>query len=170
MGSAEFAPNQTIELAAIGKILAPSIVGTMQKLNAKVVHVDSENSSRAGSNLIDGNPDTAWQTPWNDGAPPFPHEFVVEFPSLLVAKGCKILPRQEGNVEGGIKDYAIYVSRDGLEWGEPVLKGTLNSDAEAKTLLFPTPMELKLIRFVALSGVDKDYPSAALAEFEIITE
>jgi len=170
LGSPAFAPKQKLETVVIDKIFAPAIVGIMQKLGAKVVRVDSENASRPGTNLIDGKPDTAWQTPWNDGAPKFPHEFVIEFPTLMVAKGCKILPRQDGNVEGGIKDYAIYVSRDGLEWGEPVLKGTLDPGMEVKTLLFPTPMETKLIRFVALTGVDKEYPSAALAEFEIVPE
>ena len=168
--SPAFAPAQVLDPAVIDKIFAPAIIGTMQKLNARVVRVDSENATRRGSNLIDGKPDTVWQTPWNDGAPGFPHEFVIEFPTLLVAKGCKILPRQDGNVEGTIKNYAIYVSRDGLEWGEPVLKGILDPGSDVKTLLFPTPMETKLIRFVAQSGVDKDYPSVALAEFEIITE
>jgi len=168
--SPAFAPAQVLDPAVIDKIFAPAIIGTMQKLNARVVRVDSENTTRRGSNLIDGKPDTVWQTPWNDGAPGFPHEFVIEFPTLLVAKGCKILPRQDGNVEGTIKNYAIYVSRDGLEWGEPVLKGILDPGSDVKTLLFPTPMETKLIRFVAQSGVDKDYPSVALAEFEIITE
>lgn len=170
MESTAFAPRQSLDPATIDKIFAPAIIGIMQKLGAKVVRVDSENSSRPGSNLIDGKPETVWQTPWNDGAPKFPHEFVVEFPTLLVAKGCKVLPRQDGNVEGGIKDYAIYVSRDGLEWGEPVLKGTLDPGTEVKTLMFPTPMETKLVRFVALNGVDREYPSAALAEFEIVTE
>ncbi|MFT3868612.1 MAG: discoidin domain-containing protein [Nibricoccus sp.] len=170
VGSPAFAPKQKLEIAIIDKIFAPAIVGIMQKLGAKVARVDSENASRPAANLIDGKPDSAWQTPWNDGAPKFPHEFVIEFPTLLVAKGCKILPRQDGNVEGGIKDYAVYVSRDGLDWGEPVLKGTLDPGMEVKTLLFPTPLEMKLIRFVALTGVDKEYPSAALAEFEIVTE
>lgn len=169
-GSADFAPKQKLEPAVIDKIFAPAIIGIMQKLGAKIVHVDSENATRPGVHLIDGKPDTAWQTPWNDGAPKFPHEFTIEFPALLVAKGCKVLPRQDGNVEGNIKEYAIYVSRDGLEWGEPVLKGTLDPGMEVKTLLFPTPLEMKLIRFVALTGTDKEYPSAALAEFEIVTE
>jgi beta-galactosidase len=170
MGSAAFAPKQELETVVIDKIFAPAIVGVMQKLGAKVVRVDSENESRRGSNLIDGKSDSFWQTPWNDGAPKFPHEFVIEFPTLMVAKGCRVLPRQDGNLEGGVKDYAIYVSRDGLEWGEPVLKGTLDPGMEVKTLLFPTPMETKLIRFVALTGVDKEYPSVAVAEFEIVAE
>ena len=170
MGSNAFAPKQSLEPSVIGKIFTPAIIGIMQKLGAKIVRVDSETASRPGTNLIDGKSDTVWQTPWNDGAPPYPHEFVIEFPSLLVAKGCKVLPRQDGNVEGMIKNYAIYVSRDGLEWGEPVLKGAMDASTEVKTLLFPTPMETKLIRFVAQSCAEKDYPSVALAEFEIITD
>ncbi|MFT3783379.1 MAG: discoidin domain-containing protein [Nibricoccus sp.] len=170
VGSSEFTPKQSLPPEVLNKIFAPAILGVMQKLGAKVVRVDSENEQRRGDNLVDGNPDTVWQTPWNDGAPKYPHQFTVEFPTLLVAKGCRVLPRQDGNIEGGIKDYAIYVSRDGLDWGEPVLKGTLDPGQEVKTLLFPTPLEVKLVRFVALSGVDKEAPSAALAEFEIIPE
>ncbi len=166
--SPAFQPKTELSPELLARIFRPAEQGLMQKLGAKVVHVDSEAGGRGGSRVLDGNPDTFWQTPWNAGAPDFPHEIVIEFPTLTVARGVRILPTQDANAEGRIKDYAIYTSRDGQDWGQPIARGTWAADQNPRIISFREPLELKAIRLVALSGIDESNPSASVAEIEII--
>ena len=45
------------------------------------------------------------------------------------------VPRQN-SVNGTIRDYACYVSTDGINWGSPVAQGTFAPDSTAKTVFF----------------------------------
>lgn len=166
--SPAFQPKTDLSAEVLARIFRPAEQGLMQKMGARVVHVDSEAGGRSGSRVLDGNPDTFWQTPWGAGAPGFPHEIVIEFPTLTVAKGVRILPTQDANAEGRIKDYAIYTSRDGQDWGQPIARGTWAADQNARVVNFREPIELKAIRLVALNGIDESNPSASVAEIEII--
>jgi hypothetical protein len=168
LDSPAFQPKTELSPETLARIFRPAEQGLMQKLGAKVVHVDSEAGGRSGGRVLDGNPDTFWQTPWGASAPGFPHEIVIEFPTLTVARGIRILPTQDANAEGRIKDYAIYTSRDGQDWGQPIAHGTWAADQNVRVINFRDPIELKSIRLVAASGIDESNPSASVAEIEII--
>jgi len=168
VGSAAFKPTREF-----GSGLLDGLFGyTFQDLRALHVEIraDSQNPGFTAANAIDGDPDTIWHTPWDDKAPKFPHELVIEMPSPMKLNGIACLPRQDGMSNGWIKYYAVYVSADGKCWGEPVAKGAFNCDANLKTVKFARPVETKFLRFVALDSFDPSKPYASLAEFNIITE
>jgi len=70
---------------------------------------------------------------------------------------------------GYVKDYEIYVSMDGKEWGEPVMKGSFERTGETHKVMFDKPVKARYIRFRALSEQrGNDYASGA--EFGLLAE
>jgi hypothetical protein len=99
--------------------------------------------------------------------PGYPHALVVEFDEARKLAGFTALPRQDGNQNGWIKEFAFYASADGKTWGDPVAKGVFAQDAKLKTVKFASPVAAKFVKLVALSGY-ADGPWASLAEFNVI--
>ena len=81
--------------------------------------------------------------------------------------GFTAMPRQDGQRNGWIKDYALYLSADGHNWGEPVAKGTFARSADLKSVKLAQPATAKFIKLVALSG-HANNPYASLAELAVI--
>lgn len=171
LNSPAFKPEVAVEVAALDKLFEGARVPLMQQLGAQVVRVSSEEESRRGRAVIDGDVRTFWRTRWTEGGPKYPHELGIEFPNLVVARGVKITPIQDANGEGRIGEFAIYASRDRLDAGDaPVLTGRFERGTEPLALLFNEPMEVRAMRFVALSAVNPEQPIAALAEIELIAD
>jgi len=130
--------------------------------------VDSEAEGYEGANVLDGDPQTCWHTPWEGDAPAFPHEIRIALPKAATVRGITYLPRQDVR-NGGIADYALYVSLNGQDWGEPVGKGRFGRSAEEKTIPFEQPVQAGYIRLVALSGAEGQR-FAAVAEIGVLTD
>ncbi|AOZ73127.1 hypothetical protein BK816_07340 [Boudabousia tangfeifanii] len=98
---------------------------------------------------IDGDVNTFWHTRWADPADHFPH-----FISLNLNKTCKVdalqyFPRK-GNTNTRIKDYEVYVSADGQNWGEAVAKGSFKAGEQPQVVSF----DAKPGNFVKLVGLN----------------
>jgi len=93
----------------------------------------------------------------------------VEFPKPVRVVGLTCLPRQDGNHNGWIKDYAVHVSTDGQNWGPAVAQGTFKNDASLHTIKLSNPMKTRFLKLVALSSFDPAKPYASLAELSVIT-
>lgn len=121
------------------------------------------------TNLTDGDPTTIWHTMYSVTVAPYPHWVDFDAGEPKTIKGINYLPRQDGNSTGTVKDYEIYISTNGSQWGEPVAKGTFDKGASQKTVTFASPVKGRYIRFMALSAQDgRDYASGS--EFEVIAE
>ena len=165
-GSEAFQPAHEIPIETLEKLFAPAVGTLMQKLGARVVRADSEAAGYEARNVLDGDPDTIWHTPWGEGAKGFPHELVVELARPASLRGVKLLPRQDMS-NGWIKGYEIYLSRDGREWGKLAAEGEFSPGAELKTVGFGRAVEARFLKLVARSAFD-DQPFASLAELEVI--
>jgi hypothetical protein len=166
-GSEKFQPAQELDRAALDMILAPAVAGIMEKLGARVIHTDSEQADYKAANAIDGDPGTFWHTEYGAKEPGFPHELVIEFPQPVAMRGCKLLPRQDGNANGWIKGFEIYTCSDGTRWGDPVAKGVLVANDQVKIVKFPL-VKAKYLRLVALSTFNQNNRFASLAELEVV--
>lgn len=75
---------------------------------------------------IDGIVDSMWHTAWFQVVPPpHPHFLQIDLGEARAIGGFRCLARQDGALDGAVAAYRLFVSVDGLEWGEPVLAGTL---------------------------------------------
>jgi outer membrane protein assembly factor BamB len=74
---------------------------------------------------IDGDPVTWWHTQWHGGDSPHPHHFQINMGAAQTVTGFRYLPSVIVNNNGMIRDYELYVSQDGKNWGKPVAKGFL---------------------------------------------
>ena len=113
-----------------------------------------------------------WHTPWGANAPDFPHEFVIKLPRRESLTGVVLLPRQDGNPNGWIKDVEILLSDDGQSWSDPVVKTTLQRNAKPKRLWFQHAgtdqgLSTQYVKVRALSGFD-DQVFASLADFGVM--
>jgi hypothetical protein len=134
--------------------------------DAQIIHVDSEALGYAARQAIDGNPETIWHTAWEPTKPDYPHEIQLDLNRPLAVRGFRYLPRQDMR-NGWIAKYALYLSDDPADWGEPAAEGTFKIDATEKRVLLDGPREARYLRFVAVEGIE-DQPFAAIAELDVI--
>jgi hypothetical protein len=164
MAGNQFKPATQLPLEYLQSLLAePSL---MQKLGAKIIKTDSAQENFPADNLLDGDQNTIWHTAWGEGAPNWPHHVVIGFDQAAELKGATLLPRQDNNRNGWIKEYALYISADGQSWGEPVAKGTFEANAQPKEIKFPNPVQGRFLKLEALAGFNPQ-PFASLAELTV---
>ena len=77
-----------------------------------VAYVDSEEagSDDLAGNVLDGKPETKWHSKWiGSDLPGPPHYLVIDLGQAAQFHGFRVLPRQDGNPSGMIKDWRFYV-------------------------------------------------------------
>jgi hypothetical protein len=117
------------------KLFSPKTANKFLALGG-TVRASSEQQPHAAANVIDGDPNTIWHTPWKDPAPPYPHELVVELPKAAKMEGITCTVRQDGNRNAMIKGYSVEVSADGKDWGQPVAKGEFGYEDDVRIIQF----------------------------------
>lgn len=131
-----------------------------------VKHTDSEEDNGPAIYAIDGDPVTIWHTEWKAVDPPHPHEIQLALDAVFEVSALRYLPRQDGNLNGTIADYEVYLSMDGANWGTPVATGTWGNNSNLKTAQFTT-QRARYVRLRALSEVNNN-PWTSAAEIEIV--
>ncbi|MCX6894431.1 MAG: discoidin domain-containing protein, partial [Verrucomicrobia bacterium] len=133
VGSAKFKPAQKLGVDFLEELFVPKFSNKLQALGAEI-RADSQRAEYEAEQAIDGNPNTMWHTPWDEGARKFPHWLTFDLPQPVKLAGVTCLPRQDGIQNGYIKDYAVFISADGKDWGEPVATGVFKKSAELQTV------------------------------------
>jgi len=141
-----------------------SVLATRQLV--KKVSVDSEHENQWGHFAVDGNPETLWSTRWDKTQTPHPHQITVGFKKPVVFKGVIQTPRNDGNSNGRIAKYKVYVGMDGKNWRR-VARGTWKNVANPQTAFFAKPVEAQFLKLEALSEVNGN-PWTTLAELDIL--
>lgn len=143
----------------------------VENVTLKVVKADSEETAgedAKAANAVDGNAETIWHTQWQDASPSHPHEIVIEIQPACSIKGLTYLPRQGEMTNGDIKEYEVYLSTDGKDFGKPVRSGTFAAGKEKKTVVFK-PARAGFIKLVAKSEINEQAWTSA-AEIGIVQE
>ena len=141
----------------------------LPQTNWSVWSVDSEEligEDGSARNAFDGDPATFWHTQWKNGSPTPPHELQISLGGLYAISGLRYLPRQDGDDNGRIRRYAIYVSTDGATWGAAVTSGTFQDTAAGQEVSF-APVLATHVRLVALDSYDGD-PWTSVAELNLL--
>ncbi len=141
----------------------------IESVPLEVVFCSSEEPGEGpAKNMVDGDQGTFWHTIYSITLAKYPHWVDFDAHEVKNMKGFTYLPRTD-SANGRVKDYEIFVSQDGKEWGEPVAKGTFNATADVKKVMFDKPIKARYIRFRALSE-QRGNEFATAAEFGLIAD
>jgi hypothetical protein len=157
------------EIRVLGTPVAVPALVEIPQSQMSVVFVDSEEltgEDGSAENAIDGDPNTFWHTEWYAASPEHPHKLDIALGGTYEVWGLSYLPRQDGCPNGAVLRYTIYVSMDGVKWGNAVATGTLTKDDAQKELVF-LGKKGRFVRFVAQSEVNGN-PWTSAAEINIL--
>ncbi|KPV57652.1 metalloprotease [Paenibacillus sp. A3] len=127
--------------------------------NWTLKYVDSYRLYHEATKAFDGNINTYWHTDWNPDVP-LPHEIQIDLGATYSISKLRYLPRQDGQVNGTIKNYEFYVSNDGVNWGTAVATGAFTNDTNLKEVSFVAKTG-RYIRLRALSEVNNNQWTSA---------
>ena len=166
-------PN-LVKVSATGRKMVKDIMQQMkqnqQSAGLQIAFASSQEPDEGdASYLVDGDPSTIWHTMYSITLAKYPHWVDFDAGKQKVIKGFTYLARQDGSLNGCIKDYEIYVSNDNKNWGEPVAKGSFEKTAKLQKVMFGKPVKARYVRLRALNEQSgQDYASGA--EFTLVTE
>lgn len=127
---------------------------------------DSEPGTGDGSAFaaIDGRTSTMWHSAWSQVNPdtPYPHWIALDLGGSYLVDGFDYQVRR-GN--GAIKQYEVYLSADGANWGAPVSAGSFTSTTEVQHLEFE-PANARFVKLVGLSSIN-GAPFAGAGELNV---
>ena len=166
-------PN-LVKVSATGRKMVKDIMQQMkqnqQNTGLQIAFASRQEPDEGdASYLVDGDPSTIWHTMYSITLAKYPHWVDFDAGKQKVIKGFTYLARQDGSLNGCIKDYEIYVSNDNKNWGEPVAKGSFEKTAKLQKVMFGKPVKARYVRLRALNEQSgQDYASGA--EFTLVTE
>jgi hypothetical protein len=166
MGGDQFDPKTAI---SVDEILSIFKTPAELALSDAVATADSFEKGYEAANVLDGDPATMWHTSWKTKLSDHPHSLQIQLANSLKLKGFTLRPRQDGNRNGLIAEYEIFVSNDPEKKGDRVAKGAFSADAELKKIELDQPVVGRYITITATKGFGDDQ-SASIAEFDLITE
>lgn len=163
-----------VKVSATGREMVKEMMKKMQQnqqtSNLQIAFASSQEPDEGdAAYLVDGDPSTFWHTMYSITLAKYPHWVDFDAGKQKVIKGFTYLPRQDGSLNGCIKDYEIYVSNDNKTWGEPILKGHFEKTAKLQKVMLNKPVKARYFRLRALNEQNgQDYASGS--EFTLITE
>ena len=118
--------------------------------------------------LIDGDLNTIWHSQYGTTVGSFPHVVTVRLGKETKMKGLVFYARNDGGVNGRVKDCMVETSLDGENW-QLIAHGTFADISGGQRFVFPEPVTAKFYRFTALNNhLGNDY--ASMAEIKVIEE
>ena len=120
----------------------------------KFVSVDSQHSGNEARLAFDGKNDTFWHTEWGSVEPSCPHTIVIDMASEYKVTAITYLSRQDGNQNGMVKNFEVYLSNDGSTWGSPVVSGQFKNTTSQQIAKLSTPTTGRYLKFVAKSEIN----------------
>ncbi len=141
----------------------------VESVPLEVIGASSEEpNGGAAAHFVDGDPNTLWHSIYSITLAKYPHFVDFDASETKTMRGFCYQPRVGGG-NGNIKDYEVYVSQDGQNWGEPVAKGSFANDDSVKKVMFSHAVKARYIRFKALSE-QNGQEFASGAEFSLIAD
>lgn len=128
----------------------------------KVVSVDSYQSGNDARYAIDGNNSTFWHTAWGANETRCPHTLIIDMVKSYKVTAFTYLTRQDGNQNGMVKAYEVYLSEDNQTWGSAVVSSEFKNTTALQVAQLNTPKTGRYLKFVAKSEINNNaWTSAA---------
>lgn len=91
---------------------------------------DSFQPGNEPQNVLDDKPGTIWHTQWQPTNVPLPHYIIIDMKTSRRVNKVRYLTRQDFVQHGNIAQHEIYLSNDGVNFGDAVVVGTYQNDIE----------------------------------------
>jgi hypothetical protein len=111
---------------------------------------------------VDGDESTFWHSRWSGEPAQPPHFLTVDLEREVNVAAVNYVARSDSE-NGHVRDYEIYLSKDGQNWGEAATKGRIPSDSAKELIRLPQPVKARYLKFVVLSE-QQNQPFATVAE------
>ena len=126
----------------------------VDKSKWQLVSVDSQQGGNEARLAFDSKPSTFWHTQWGAVEPKCPHTIVIDMVTTYNVKAVTYLARQDGNQNGMVKAYEIYLSLDGNTWGQAAATGELVNTTSLQTITLKSMVAARYLKFVAKSEIN----------------
>ena len=120
----------------------------------RLVSADSQHSGNEARLAFDNNLSTFWHTEYWGTEPACPHTLIVDMVNTYNVSAFTYNGRNDGNQNGMVKAYEVYVSTDGQNWGTPAAKGEFKNTTAMQVAKFTTAKQGRYLKFVALSEIN----------------
>ena len=132
-----------------------------------LVSADSYQGGNEARLAFDGNTSTFWHTAWGASETSHPHTIIVDMKKIYDVTAFTYLGRQDGNQNGMVKGYAVYLSVDGNNWGTAVASGEFKNTTALQVAKLSKATPGRYLKFVATSEINgKAWASAAEISIE----
>ena len=134
----------------------------ISKSGWKLVSADSQHSGNEATKAFDNNTSTFWHTEYQGSEPTCPHTIVIDMVKTYRVTGVTYLARQDGNQNGMVKAYEIYLSTDGKTWGTAAATGEFKNTTAQQVAKLKTAKDARYLKLVAKSEINgRAWTSAA---------
>ena len=134
----------------------------INKSTWKLVSVDSQHGGNEARLAYDGNTNTFWHTEYQGSEPSCPHTLIVDMGTTYSVTAFTYLSRQDGNQNGMVKAYEVYLSNDGKTWGSAVASGEFKNTTALQVAKLKATTAGRYLKFVAKSEINgRAWTSAA---------
>ncbi|KAK4696618.1 galactose oxidase, partial [Lecanoromycetidae sp. Uapishka_2] len=127
---------------------------------------DSYQPGYPPSNVLDGNVNTFWHTPFGADGNPLPHTLIINMQQPYLINSIAYIPRQDGQSNGNVGEHQIQTSLDGITYGTPVAMGTYQDSNSTKTTIFEAT-DAQYVKFTALTEAGDRGPWTSCSTFSI---
>ncbi|KAK3167880.1 hypothetical protein OEA41_004326 [Lepraria neglecta] len=127
---------------------------------------DSYQPGYPPSNVLDGNTNTYWHTPFGANGNPLPHTLTIDMKQQYLINSIAYIPRQDGASNGNVGQHMIQTSLDGVTYSKPVATGTYADTKLTKTTIFEARYA-RFVRFTAQTEAGSRGPWTSCASFNI---
>ncbi|MBO4674158.1 MAG: discoidin domain-containing protein [Bacteroidaceae bacterium] len=134
----------------------------INKSTWKLVSVDSDHSGNEAAKAFDNNNSTFWHTEYWGSEPTCPHTLVIDMVKIYEVTAFTYLARQDGSENGMVKDFEVYLSLDGKNWGNAVASGELKKTTALQVVKLQKATAGRYLKLVAKSEINgRAWSSAA---------
>jgi beta-galactosidase len=145
----------------------------VNKSKWKLVSADSQQGGNEARLAFDGNLSTFWHTKWGAQETACPHTIVIDMVNTYNISALLYQGRQDGNQNGMIKGYEVYLSVDNKTW-KKVAIGEFKATTSQQVAKFSAPTEGRYLKLTAKSEVNgRAWSSAAeigIEATELVTD
>jgi len=118
------------------------------------------------SNVLDGNTNSFWHTPFGTNGNGLPHTLTIDMKQSYLINSVAYIPRQDGSSNGNVGEHTVTTSQDGINFANVVTRGTYQDSASTKETIFEAT-NARYVRFTALTEAGGRGPWTSVASFNI---